>query len=285
MKKSTILIIFLFSAHCLTAFGQQLPSSFSVVKSGKGERSIIFIPGFASSGDVWNETKAVFEPYFTCYTLTMPGFAGVKPQGNATFQDWENEIYAFIKSNQIEKPIVIGHSMGGALALAIAADYPELLDKFVVVDGLPCLAALMNPSFKSDPDIDCSAMIQQLAAMSDEQFTQMQKAGIASMLSDPSKQELVLKWSMDSDRKTFASMYCDFSNTDLRDRLKWIQVPSLVLLQPTFKNMTSEIKEQYKNLNDMSLAFAGQGRHFMMYDDKTWYLEQLNNFVAKPSYK
>ena len=33
----------------------------------------------------------------------------------------------------IEKPILIGHSMGGGLALAIASDYPELIKKIIAV--------------------------------------------------------------------------------------------------------------------------------------------------------
>ena len=40
--------------------------TFEIVKSGKGKESILFIPGFANSGAVWNETKAQFEKDFTC---------------------------------------------------------------------------------------------------------------------------------------------------------------------------------------------------------------------------
>jgi pimeloyl-ACP methyl ester carboxylesterase len=38
-------------------------------------------------------------------------------------------IATYIKNNKIEKPVIIGHSMGGGLAMAIAADYPELVVK------------------------------------------------------------------------------------------------------------------------------------------------------------
>ncbi len=105
----------------------------------------------------------------------MAGFAGSKPQPKATFENWKNEIANYIKINKIEKPILIGHSMGGGLALAIAADYPELIEKIVVVDALPCLSALMDPSFKSKENNDCSAMVNQMTAMTDVQFYDMQK--------------------------------------------------------------------------------------------------------------
>ena len=49
--------------------------SFSVIKSGIGKKSVIFIPGFASSGDVWKEAVAELGTHYTCYVLTMAGFA------------------------------------------------------------------------------------------------------------------------------------------------------------------------------------------------------------------
>lgn len=280
MKKYIILIIaFLFSALCLNVFGQTKSYPFEVTKTGKGKQSIIFIPGFASSGDVWNETKANFEKDFTCYTFTMAGFAGVKPQPNPSFKNWENGIANYIKDNKIEKPIVVGHSMGGGLALAVAADYPELISKIVVVDALPCLAALMDPSFKSKENNDCSAMVSQMTALSDAQFYDMQKQTMPRLLEDASKLEMVVDWSMKSDRKTFAEMYCDFFNTDLRDKIAAIKCPSLILLESYFVNLKPAVEGQYKNLKTANFQYAGKGLHFIMYDDTTWYLNQISNFI------
>lgn len=280
MKKYIILIIaFLFSALCLNVFAQTKSYPFEVIKTGKGKQSIIFIPGFASSGEVWNETKAAFEKEYTCYTLTMAGFAGAKPQQNPSFENWKTEIANYIKDNKIEKPILIGHSMGGGLALSIAADYPELIGKIVVVDALPCLAALMDPSFKSKESNDCSAMVSQMTGMTDAQFLEMQKKTMPRLLADTSKMGTVVDWSVKSDRKTFAQMYCDFSNTDLRNKIAAIKCPSLILLESYFINLKPAIEEQYKNLKTADFQYASKGLHFIMYDDAAWYLAQLNTFV------
>ena len=280
MKKYIILVIaLLFSALCLNVFAQTKQYPFEVLKTGKGKQNIVFIPGFASSGDVWNETRANFEKDFTCYTFTMAGFAGVKPQENATFENWENAIADYIKANKIEKPIIVGHSMGGGLALAIAADYPELISKIIVVDALPCLGALMDPSFKSKENNDCSAMVSQMTALSDTQFADMQKKTMPRLLEDTSKLDMVVDWSVKSDRKTFAEMYCDFSNTDLRDKIATIKCPSLILLESYFVNLKPAIDAQYKNLKTGNFQYANKGLHFIMYDDKVWYLNQINNFI------
>jgi pimeloyl-ACP methyl ester carboxylesterase len=280
MKKYIFLIIaLLFSALCLNVFGQTKSYPFEIAKTGKGKQSIIFLPGFASSGDVWNETKSNFEKEFTCYVFTMAGFAGVKPQPNASFENWKTEIANYIKDNKIQKPILIGHSMGGGLALAIAADYPELISKIVVVDALPCLAALSNPAFKSKENNDCTSTVSQMTELSETQFYDMQKKTMPRFLENASKLDLVVDWSVKSDRKTFGEMYCDFFNVDLRNRISSIKCPSLILLESYFINLKPSIEQQYVNLKKADFQYASKGLHFIMYDDKDWYDAQLNNFL------
>ena len=274
-----LVITLLFSVLSSNVFAQTKQYPFEVVKSGKGKQSIVFIPGFASSGDVWKETKANFEKEFTCYTFTMAGFAGVQPQPNASFKNWEKEIVNYITANRIEKPIIVGHSMGGGLAMAIAADYPELISRIVVVDALPCLSALRDPSFKSQEKNDCTPMNNQIIAMSEVDFYQMQKRNMAMLLADVSKQEEAISWSMKTDRKTFSEMYCDFSNTDLRDKIEAIKCPSLILLESGFANYKTPIEAQFVDLKTANFQYATKGLHFIMYDDTAWYLAQLTNFI------
>jgi pimeloyl-ACP methyl ester carboxylesterase len=281
MKHLATLSSIIAFAFTLTAFAQGKQYPFEVKVSGNGKQSIIFIPGFACSGDVWTETKALYEKDHTCYTLTMAGFAGTKPEDNPSFKGWEDGIAAYIVDNKMNKPIIVGHSMGGGLAMAIAADYPSLPLKIVVVDALPCLAALMNPAFKSKDVNDCTAITSQVTGATDEQFLQMQKQSMQRLVTDQDKQDLVVTWSMKSDRKTFGDMYCDFSNTDLREKIKGIKCPALVLLESYFVNLKPSIEGQFKNLKTADLRYSTKGLHFIMYDDKSWYDQQLADFIKR----
>ena len=252
---------------------------FAVKVSGTGKQPILFIPGFACSGDVWNDTRVLFEKDYTCYTLTMAGFAGIAPQPGASFAAWEKAIALFISDKKLNKPVIIGHSMGGGLALAIAADYPALVSKIVVVDALPCLPAMMNPSYRSKPDNDCSAVISNLKALTDAQFYQMQKQSITRMVADTSRQEQVIQWTVQSDRETFGSMYCDFMNTDLREKIASVQCPALILLETYFGYNKPAISQQYQKLPAANIQYATKGLHFIMYDDTDWYQAQLQHFL------
>lgn len=120
------------------------------------------------------------------------------------------QIAKFIKEERIEKPILVGHSMGGGLALAIAAEFPELTGKIVIVDALPCLMALRVPDFKSAPDNDCTDLIDRITAMDEEQFAQMQRMSAATLTTDSLRFTEIVNWGLASDRKTYAKLFCDF---------------------------------------------------------------------------
>jgi pimeloyl-ACP methyl ester carboxylesterase len=107
----------------------------------------------------------------------------------------------------------------------------------------------------------------------------MQKKTMPRLLEDASKLEMVVDWSVKSDRKTFAEMYCDFSNTDLRDKIATIKCPSLIVLESYFVNLKPAIEGQYKNLKTANFQYANKGLHFIMYDDTAWYLTQIGNFI------
>ena len=73
MKKIILAaVFFLFS---FLSYAQDYP--FSVTKSGTGKQTLIFIPGFASSGDVWKETVGDLKNEYTSHVFTMAGFGTV----------------------------------------------------------------------------------------------------------------------------------------------------------------------------------------------------------------
>lgn len=283
MKTNKISLLFAIIAvlFSLKGLAQNTSFPFEVKISGTGNQSIIFIPGFGCSSEVWNETVSNYEKKYTCYSLTMAGFAGAAPKENASIENWTKGIAEYIRLNKINIPIIIGHSMGGGLGMALASKYPDLVSKLIIVDALPCLAALSNPEFKSKENNDCSAIVTQMMSVTNEQFYQMQKATIGSMVANDSKQDSVVDWTVKSDRKTFASMYCDFLNTDLRTDIGAITCPTLILLEPSFSMYKTAVEDQYKNLKTAEFKYATKGLHFIMYDDTEWYNNQLNTFINK----
>lgn len=70
--------------------------SFSVQRVGDGKQAVILIPGFACSGEVWKQTADTLRNDYTCYVLTMPGFAGIAPEADPSFDNWAKEIVDYM---------------------------------------------------------------------------------------------------------------------------------------------------------------------------------------------
>ena len=131
--KNLICKIGLLCAVLLGIIDTSFAQSFSVQRVGNGKQAIILIPGFACSGEVWEQTVDSLQNNYSCYILTMPGFAGVSPEKNPSFDSWAKQIIEFIKEENIKNPILIGHSMGGGLALYIASSQPNLVKSMVTI--------------------------------------------------------------------------------------------------------------------------------------------------------
>lgn len=267
-------------------FGQFLVAQsarpFAVEIIGAQERQAILIPGFSCHGEVWSSTVEQLRSQYTCHVLTLAGFAGQPKIDAPSMNLFVAAIAEYIELQQLEQVSIIGHSMGGMLALELAAKHPSRISQIVVVDALPSLAALQNPSFVVDKNPDCSNMVERLTSQSEIQFTQFQQASVYGLCSEQAKHQRIVDWAVASDRATLGEVYCQLMQTDLRSTIADIQCPSLILLEANFKAMDAQIANQYKALSTAELKYANQGLHFIMYDDPTWYHEQLADFLSAP---
>ncbi len=100
------------------AAGLEAQAPFTVEVSGRG-RPMLLIPGLTSGGDVWTATVAEFAKDHEVHVFTLAGFAGVAPI--ATDTGWlrlqRDAIAGYIRERRLEKPVIVGHSLGGMLAL------------------------------------------------------------------------------------------------------------------------------------------------------------------------
>lgn len=110
----------------------------SVVARGSGP-DVILVPGLAASRGIWSSTAAAI-PGYRYHFVQLAGFAGTPAGANArgpVAAAAAEEIARYIAARGLTRPAIVGHSMGGAIALMVAARHPEAAGRVMVVDMLP----------------------------------------------------------------------------------------------------------------------------------------------------
>src|SRR5438270_4796831 len=111
---------------------------------------MILIPGLSCPGEVWDGTVAHYKDRYEMHVLSLAGVAGV-PRVPAPFLATVREGVAdYIRKNKLDHPVIVGHSLGGYLALDIAVHYPDLAGKLVIVDAYPMMAGISDPGMSAE---------------------------------------------------------------------------------------------------------------------------------------
>jgi pimeloyl-ACP methyl ester carboxylesterase len=267
--------------------------SFDATVIGKGE-PIILIHGYASDKSVWDETVDYLKSDYQCHVIQLAGFAGKDPIITEKYlSKFKDDMAEYIKNVNLEKVIVMGHSMGGFLALWLASEYPDLVSKVVSVDGVPFISAIYNTdatpesqmSFAKESFHYDNDFIPSGDAMTDEQLRQM----FTAMTIHEDKISVLLEWTKKSDVRTLNQTMFELMTTDIRENLKQIKVPVLVLgawiaykgYGATRESTFKLYELQYENVNNCTIKLTNKGKHFIMWDDFEWYLSTIKEFLLK----
>lgn len=96
-------------------------------------RPLLFIHGFPMHQGIWDTFSDHFIADHTVITIDLPGFGKSEPlAGDFSLDDVAREIISFLETHRSEPPVLIGHSLGGYVALAMIARRPTLFPGLVL---------------------------------------------------------------------------------------------------------------------------------------------------------
>ena len=159
-----------------------------------------------------------------------------------------------VSDNHLERPVIMGHSLGGAVALDLAEHDAQLVGPVIIVDSLPFMAG----------------------------------ASTNAMAASAKDQKMLIDWGLASDQKTVTDAMIALVSEDLRPKETKIETPVLVIgtwvglksYGVTEEAATSLFKEQYAGVKHLQFVMAKQARHFVMWDDPAWFNTQVDGFLT-----
>jgi pimeloyl-ACP methyl ester carboxylesterase len=270
-----------------TAAMAKEPERFTVTVTGQGQ-DIILIPGLASSGKVWDATIKQLAATRRLHVIQIAGFAGSRPGANGEKGEMIGPIVADLSdyAAKLKKPLVAGHSLGGLIALKLAADKPDLPGRVLAVDALPFLPLLFNPDATVESvKLQAAAMREHLLAQTDEVHVSAAHESAVRMAKSEANQKAVGEWAASSDRKVVAKAMYEDMTTDLRPVLQKIKAPVTVLYAWDARmGMPAAALEDlyttaYAGLAGVKLRRMEGGFHFIMLDQPEDFAKAIGEFV------
>jgi|CXWL01.1.fsa_nt_gi pimeloyl-ACP methyl ester carboxylesterase len=260
----------------------------SVETRGQGP-DVILIHGLTSHREIWDTSAAALEGRYRVHLVQMNGFAGFPAAGNAegpVAAPVAEEIARYISESHLERPAVIGHSMGGTIGMMLAARHPESVGKLMVVDMFPFMGAMFGGQTADAVRPTADMIRAQMLAAPEAMRRPIVEQTINSMVATESARPRVLQHALDSDKTTSANAFHELIVTDLRAEIAHIRAPLTVLY--VIPPQAPISPEQYDSYFHASFAQASQARlvkidasrHFIMIDQFEVFMREVNGFLG-----
>jgi N-formylmaleamate deformylase len=249
------------------------PTAFSVDVHGHG-RAVIFIPGLGCPGSVWRDVAAHLDGQrYETHVLTLAGFAGQPRIDGPLARTTRDELAHYIRAHHLDRPIIVGHSLGGFIAYWLAASEPELVGAAIVVDS--------GASLGDDPDTRAAAGAQvrdMWKLASDDQYHELVHSIFGSMATKRDRLAPFLDDIAKSDRAALGDAIYELYTTDVRDQLPSIHVPILAVLADGTEQ--DSFRRQAERVPDHSVVVVPSSGHFVMIDEPEQFDAALDQFLA-----
>ena len=259
-----------------------------VDRYGVTGKPIVFIPGLSSGPWSWAEQIARFSKTNVVYALTLPGFDGRAAVSRTDlFDAFAADFWKLLADRNIDKPVVVGHSLGGTLSFFLAEQHPQALRGIVALDGLPIF-----PTMAQVPDSDlpakAAAIAKPIATQTHAQLLAydmnfMQSIGTA----EPSFVAPGAEREARSEPTAVAAWLQEDLSHDLRPQLSRITIPALELMPYAAPSPYTEDQTLafYRGLTagapDLQVVPIDGARHFAMLDKPQAVDAAITQFLAK----
>ncbi|WP_039028587.1 alpha/beta fold hydrolase [Leclercia adecarboxylata] len=288
----------LMSAFITTSKAQSLPLAseqpnlqlMSVQTQGSGT-DVILIPGLASSRGIWTDLASGLQSGHRVHILELAGFAStpaISSRDGKVIAPVVDAIAEYIRTQHINAPAIVGHSLGGEIALMLGARYPDRVGRLMIVDALPFYSLMIDPEATSETASQRAIATREwILAQSPQEFEAFQKASIARLAKTEAVRPALVAAGLSSDRRTIADAVYELMVTDLRPELGRIRAPIEVVYayDALFGVPASGVDEMYRraytNARDIHFTRIDDSFHFIMLDQPKRFSSAVQSFLNK----
>jgi pimeloyl-ACP methyl ester carboxylesterase len=252
---------------------------------------VILIPGLTGHREeAWGGVVETLDDRYRLHLVQVNGFAGIAPGANAegpVSALVAEEIARYIREASLARPAVIGHSMGGTIGMMLAARYPDVVGRLMVVDMMPSMGELFGPAGATPDGLRGIADQARARILEDPPGTGFIAQLFEGMTLDAQMESVLMRYARESDRRTVGNAFHELIVTDLRPELSRITAPVTVLyvqppnVQVPAQQFDTSMARLYANAPNARLVKIDDSRHFIQWDQPARFIAEVDTFMTR----
>lgn len=260
-----------------------------VERHGERGRPMILIPGLASGAWAWQGMIDKFKGEHVLYVVTAAGFNGQPIQPGDPVAATRQALKDLIVQRSLKAPVLVGHSMGATLSLALAQEEPSLVGGVVAIDGLPVFPGTERMPKEQRPQM-AAGIKARSAGMTKPMFDEQQKGYMRTIGTiDMARADDMAQMTSTSDPVAVTDYMAGLLALDLRDKLPAITAPVLVIAPYYAPDVAQANISEAQKVEYYTSLMAGTprlkvipvspARHFAMIDQPDAVANAIRTFV------
>ncbi|WP_284264539.1 alpha/beta fold hydrolase [Bradyrhizobium iriomotense] len=188
--------------------------------------SLVFLHGIGGAARAWRHQLATFGSRFRAIAWDMPGYGGSKPLPNVSITALAEALQEFLQQIEADKPVLVGHSIGGMIVQQWLAQYPRAARAVVLAQTSPAFG-------KADGDWQKSFIAARLGPLDRGETMNLLAPSLVKELvgenPDAKGMDVARDCMASVPEASYRAMMLALIGFDLRSALKDIAVPTLLL--------------------------------------------------------
>ncbi len=246
-----------------------------VRKEGQGS-PLIFIHGWAASHRFWKHQIEYFTQKHQVIAYDLRGHGdSEKPEHGYRVSDHVHDLVTILRKNQVSNPVLVGHSLGGMIALKYSLEQPLNPRALVLVGSSPHPVASLKRSIQF-------SFLRFLIRLSRDRASKFTEKALFAPDVDPELVEWVNTESLRTPTHVILEILQDVKRFNVLNRLSEIQIPVLVVNgefeTAVDSQMMAQLQESLPQVEVQVITGAG---HNCMLEQHSQFSSSLDLFLQE----
>ncbi len=242
----------------------------NVLEQGSGPLTLIFLHYFGGSALVWQPVMDRLSDQYRCLAIDLRGHGDSEaPETGYAVDDMADDVLGLIQQLAVQEFVLVGHSMSGKVALALAARQPAGLQKLILVSPSP-------PVPEPIPDDERQKLLTGYGKKSaaEQTLKNITEAPVSSAVRNQ-----IIADDLRTSKQAWDAWLLAGSKEDISDRMATITVPVHIIVGTEDRALPPDVQNQMvlPYLKQVTLDKVASAGHLLPWEVPN----ELSNFIQK----